>query len=315
MSKSMAITIGNFDGVHRGHQALIAAAREAVDSAGRLEVFTFDPHPVTILRPEVTPQGLGTIEQRCARLVELGVDSVTVLNPADGWLLRDAESFVREIVGRSKASVVVEGSDFRFGAGREGDLATLRRLAPELGYSVIEVEAVSVSMADRTLVPVASTRIRQLIRQGRVDDARRLLGQAWTLRGTVVRGEQRGRELGVPTANIAAPGLVHPADGVYAGRAVDAAGVEHRAAISVGGKPTFGGDGSVVEVHLLDWVSPLDQYGWTIDVTFDRWLRGPIRFSGTTALRQQIDRDLVRVRDEPVPGGLLADGAGKANSV
>jgi riboflavin kinase/FMN adenylyltransferase len=292
-----ALTIGNFDGVHRGHLSLVRTAREAVGPEGRVVVLTFDPHPAAVLRPGSAPPRLGTLEQRTNRLHAAGVDVVERLDPAGGVLGRTAEEFVDWFVDRFGPAVVVEGADFRFGRGREGSIETLERLGAARGFRVAVVEPVLWPLVNHQLVRVSSSRIRRLLAVGRVRDAAALLGRPWELVGRVVPGEQRGRTIDVPTANLDHGDRLLPADGVYAGVATDPAGQWHPAAVSVGRKPTFGGTvARVCEVHLVDWAGTVDDYGWTMRLRPTEWLRGTMRFGGPGPLVAQLRRDIDRTR-------------------
>ena len=304
MRAPVAITIGNFDGVHRGHQALIAAARAAVGPDGRVVALSFDPLPATWFRGDDAPKRLGTADQRSEALQAAGADAVEFLNPADGVLSWTPEAFVAELSRRFAPRAIVEGPDFRFGAGRAGSLETLRALAADAGFEVIEVPAVEAALAGQQSVRVSSSRIRSLLAAGRVDDAARLLGRPWTLRGVVRPGAQRGRTIGVPTANVDAPGLMTPADGVYSGEACDGDGIWHRAAISVARNPTFGETERRVEVHLVDYAGPIGAYDWTCDVRFHRWIRDVIPFPSIDALTAQLRRDIDQARRAPTPSDL-----------
>lgn len=292
-----ALTIGNFDGVHRGHLALVRAARAAVGPEGRVVVLTFDPHPAAVLRPESAPPRLGTLEQRTNRLRAAGVDVVERLDPAGGVLGQTAEEFVDWFVEKFAPSVVVEGADFRFGRGREGSIETLARLGAARGFRTEVVDPVLWPLVNHQLVRVSSTRIRRLLALGRVRDAAALLGRPWELVGRVVPGEQRGRTIDVPTANLDHGDRLLPSDGVYAGVGTDSDGHWHPAAISVGRKPTFGGTAPrVCEVHLVDWAGTVDDYGWTMRLRPTEWLRGTMRFGGPGPLVAQLRRDIDRTR-------------------
>jgi riboflavin kinase/FMN adenylyltransferase len=292
MSASVALTIGNFDGVHRGHAKLIQAAREAVGNRGRVRVLTFDPHPVTVLRPDRAPARLTSIDQRTRLLRAAGADDVAVLVPTASLLERSAESFVADMVG-----------ELRFGRDRAGSTATLRDLETEHGYRTTIIEPVTVGLADQHVATVSSSMIRWLVERGRVGDARAMLDRPFSMECPVVSGDRRGRTIGMPTANLDHGDRLLPADGIYAGRARRLGGDRwHPAAISVGTKPTFGTSDRVCEAHLLDYDGPLDDYGWTIELTFERWLRDQVRYDDVEALMEQLQRDRLRVAEE-VPAG------------
>ena len=290
------ITIGNFDGVHLGHQSLFHAASDAAGPGGRVVAVVFDPHPATRLRPESVPLRLTTLAQRTRLAVEAGVDQVVALNPTAELLGTSPEAFVGGVVQRHHPNVVVEGPDFRFGHERRGEVDLLARLGAEQGFAVIVVPPAQGVLSDHSCVTISSSLVRWMLEHGRVEDAHRLLGRPYEVRGMVAPGDKRGRQLGVPTANVAAQTML-PGDGVYSGRATAPDGTWCAAAINVGQRPTFGGGRRVCEVHLLDVDLPLDDYGWECAVCFDGFLRNEIRFDGVNAVRHQIDRDIDRTRD------------------
>lgn len=290
LKRMIVATIGNFDGVHLGHRALVDAARHAA-GAGRVVAVTFEPLPSAVLRPAAAPARLTPGEVRSALLRQAGCDEVRAIDPRGGLLGESPEEFIAALRDELPFDAVVEGGDFRFGRGRAGDVGTLRRLGATSGFRVVEVDDVSAPLADGTVVAARSSAIRWMVAMGRVADAARLLGRPHSVRGTVARGDQRGRLLGFPTANVAAPDAMLPADGVYGGRAV-VDGRDWPAAISVGVKPTFGGSARTCEVHLVGAQLPLDRYGWAIEVRFDRWIRGQWRFPGPDALVARLREDV-----------------------
>jgi riboflavin kinase/FMN adenylyltransferase len=297
MSVATAVTIGNFDGVHRGHAALIAAARAAVSDAGRVVVMTLDPHPATVLRPGVAVNRISTFEQRAGWLTSPGVgaDAVVRLEPTREFLLQSPEEFIAKVVAQCKPQFVVEGGDFRFGRARAGSIETLKAAQSQHGFRVIVVDEVEAAMADQSLVRVSSTMIRWLLMRGRVNDAMSLLGRPYEIVAKVSRGDQRGRELGFPTANLDHGDFVLPADGIYAGEATRPDGKRYAAAISVGTKPTFGENARVCEAHLLGFDGPMDEYGWTIQLRFERWLRDQLMYPSVEPLVEQLRRDVAMV--------------------
>jgi len=296
MSGSTAVTIGNFDGVHLGHAQLVRTARGEVGAEGRVVVLSFDPHPLTALRPDAVIGRLTSFEQRTQLLREAGADEVVRLAPTADVLDRTPADFVADVVGRFAPSRFVEGPDFRFGRGRSGDVDTLRALEAEHGYATVVIEPVETELSNQHVVRVSSTMIRWLVERGRVADAAALLGRPFSIEATIVPGDRRGRTLGIPTANLDRGDEVLPADGIYAGSARRPDGRWYPAAISVGTKPTFGAHARVCEAHLLDYDGPLDDYGWTIDLRFERWLRDQIRYDGVEPLLDQLQRDLANVR-------------------
>jgi riboflavin kinase/FMN adenylyltransferase len=286
-------SIGNFDGVHRGHQALVAAARAAAGPQGKVVAVTFDPLPVAVLRPEAAPARLTGSARREALLLACGCDAVHVLDPRSGILGETPEGFIEHLRAAVPFDAIAEGADFRFGRGRSGDVTTLAAIGARVGFQTIEVAEVDEAMSDGSVIAARSTAVRWMLSMGRVADAARLLGRPHVIEGVVERGDQRGRLLGFPTANIMAPGMALPADGVYAGRAI-IAGRQYQTAISVGTKPTFGSSSRVCEAHVLGLEAALDSYGWPIEVHFDQWLRSQWRFPGPDALVEQLRADVAR---------------------
>jgi riboflavin kinase/FMN adenylyltransferase len=291
------VTIGNFDGVHRGHRAVIARARAAAD---RLDVplvaVIFDPHPMAVLRPEHAPSMLTTVEQRAALLGDAGVDHVFAL-PFDLDVAQwTPQHFVdRVVVEALGARAVVVGANFRFGHRASGDVAFLQRAGAEAGFTAEGVEL------DGGPQVWSSTYIRTCLAAGDVAGAAEALGRPVVVRGTVVQGEQRGRELGYPTANVPTGALTAaPADGVYAGRLrrLDTDEVLP-AAISVGTNPTFAGVlDRRVESYVIDRTG-LDLYGVEVEVEFVELLRGMVAFDGpdpVAALVAQMADDVERAR-------------------
>lgn len=298
MSKPTAIiTIGNFDGVHAGHRAILSRATDAARGEGqRVTAVTFDPHPAAVLRPGTQPRRLMNIEQKCNALRHAGVGRVVVLPATPALLALTPEQFIRRLVKEYSPVAFVEGPDFRFGKDRQGDNETLAMLGREMGFDTHVVERVLMPLHDQLLTPVSSSMIRWLLEQGRVADAARCLRRPFAIDGPVVQGERRGRTIGVPTANLdpaAFTGCVLPCDGVYAGVAVLPDGSRFASAISVGAKPTFGQVSRTIEAHLLNFSG--DLYSQTITLQFHRWLRDQQPFPGLDALKKQIARDIMQV--------------------
>ncbi|MEX0778029.1 MAG: bifunctional riboflavin kinase/FMN adenylyltransferase [Phycisphaeraceae bacterium] len=298
MTRRCVITIGNFDGVHLGHRAILAVARRRADVAGvEVVAMTFDPPPAAVLRPGSQPLAVMSLPRRIATLRQCGVDNVRVVAPTQEFLQQGAADFVHQMVQEHHPIAVVEGPDFRFGRGRAGDNDLLTQMAPQLGFETYVVPRIEVVLHDLLIAPVKSSLVRWLIGAGRVADAARCLAQAPALEGGVVKGEQRGRTIGVPTVNLddaALIGRAVPGDGVYAGWVELADGPRHAAAISVGVKPTFGHPRRVVEAHLLDFRG--DLYGQRISVQFARYLRDQQPFPGVKELVAQLGRDIAAVR-------------------
>ena len=293
------VTIGAYDGVHLGHQAVLRLVRELADARGfEAALVTFDRHPAEVVRPESAPRLLTTLEQRLELLDATGdLDLCWVLTFDEARSKEPAEDFVREVLVEGiGARLVVVGADFHFGHRRGGNVPLLERMGAELGFEVLGLGLVAVE-GDPTAVPYSSTRIRQLLAEGDVAEAARLLGRPHEVRGVVERGDQRGAEhLGMPTANLTVPERIClPADGVYAGTFVAEDGVERPAAISVGTRPTFYEDGDVlVEAYVLDFDG--DLYGQRVKVRFREWVRGQERFDSTAALVEQMNADVEATR-------------------
>ena len=285
-----AVAIGNFDGVHLGHarivERLIAAAR-AVD--GPAVVFTFDPHPVRLLRPDEAPPPLTWTDRKAELLADLGIDAM-IAYPTDEALLNltAADFFARIVLGALESRAMVEGPNFYFGRGRSGTIDVLRQLA---AAAEITLDIVDPLVVDGEVV--SSSRVRRLIAAGAIDEARRLLTRPYRLRGMVTHGAGRGAKLGFPTANLAAVDTVLPGVGVYAGRAwID--GQARTAAINVGPNPTFGEQALKLEVHVLDFAEPL--YGQPLEVDFLSRLRDIHPFENVDALLAQLHRDVAAAR-------------------
>ncbi|MCL2515470.1 MAG: bifunctional riboflavin kinase/FAD synthetase [Microbacteriaceae bacterium] len=284
-----AVTIGKFDGVHSGHRAVLAHLVDDARAAGLVPaVVTFDRNPLAVIAPARCPEPLVSVEQKLELLAETGVDAALVVHFDEAFAAVTAERFVSELlVGALHAARVYVGSDFRFGAGNGGDVALLERLGRELGFTVELIDDVTGSAGER----VSSTKIRGLLADGDVDEATRLLGRCPAVRGLVVHGAKRGRELGFPTANLSpeSEGLI-PADGIYAGWLVDG-GVRRPAAISVGNNPTFEGvPQKQVEAHVIG--ETIDLYDHEVEVVFARRIRGMVAFQGVPALIEQIADDV-----------------------
>lgn len=288
------VSVGNFDGVHRGHQALLAAARSLASPANALVIaITFNRHPHTILAPQRVPPPLMDLTIRTACLIEAGADQIEWLTPEPRLLELSPEQFVDRVVELFRPVAWVEGPDFRFGKKRAGDMELLGKLGNRHGFEVRVVDPVQIALGDKTIVTASSSLIRWMLAAGRVADAHRLLGRPWAVRGSVVQGEQRGRKLGFPTANIDTGPLMLPADGIYAGRS-NINGRHYDVALSIGTKPTFGDKPRTVEAYILDFAG--DLYGQTLQVDLLRWLREQAVYVGVAPLIEQIHRDVRRIR-------------------
>ena len=291
---SSVIAVGVFDGLHLGHAAILGRAV----SAGRERsvpcvVMSFDPHPDVVLAPSFQPLApLTPLPEKRARMQEMGVHALEVLPFTRELAALDPETFVeRHLVAVHRPSLLVVGEDFALGHRRAGNVARLREIGSALGF---EVSAVPLLLLDGA--PVSSTRIRALLGEGRVSEAARLLGRRYTLGGTVVTGERIGRTLGFPTANLRlhVEKLV-PAHGIYAAWVrVGNRGQRIAGALSIGVRPTFGGQVRTIEVHLLDWSGEL--VGEELEVEFVDWLREEKAYENAAALRSAIVEDVVETR-------------------
>ena len=290
------VTIGVYDGVHLGHHAVLRLVRELADARDLAAVcITFDRHPAEVVRPESAPRLLTTPEQKLELLDATGyLDLAFVLEFDEARSREPAEEFVRGVLNHAaRARLVVVGADFHFGRGRGGDVALLQRMGAELGFEVI---GVGLEAAPGGVI-YSSTRIRELLADGAVEAAAELLGRPHEVRGRVVQGDRRGRELGYPTANVAVPDrCCLPADGIYAGTFHDADGIERLTAISLGRRPTFyeSAAATLLEAHVLDFDG--DLYGQEARVRFVHRLRGEVKFDSVDALVAQIERDVADTR-------------------
>ena len=285
-----AVSIGVFDGVHRGHQAVLADVAERAEDAGMEQVaLTFDVHPLSVVSPTHAPRMLTTVAQRLEIFESLGIDQVGVL-PFEDIRTTSPDGFVSKVlVGAFGARLVAVGTDFRYGAERAGDIDTLRRAGIGYGFEVDSVE-----LLEEDGGPISSTTIRTLLSEGQVVEANELLGRTFELRGEVVEGDKRGRAIGFPTANLGFDDRTAlPANGVYAVRAGVGEAV-FDAVTNVGVRPTFGGDTVVVETHLLG--QDLDLYGRELRVWFVDRIRDEMRFDGVEALVEQIGHDVETAR-------------------
>jgi len=287
-----AVTIGVYDGLHQGHRHVIALLRRRAAELGGLEcvAVTFDPHPLTVVAPEHAPRLLTGIEHRLELLAEAGLDLAAVL-PFDEVMRRQTSAAFAAAVlsGALQARLVVVGEDFRFGHQRTGNVASLAELGDAHGFAAEVVPLVGGQ------APMSSTRIRAMVAAGDLAGAAEALGRPHEVRGRVVAGEGRGRRLGFPTANVAVPAeLARPPAGVYAVQAGPRGGALGPAVANLGTRPTFGGDGETLEVHLLE--APGDLYGVTLRVAFVARLRDERRFAGPADLARQIAVDVAAAR-------------------
>jgi riboflavin kinase/FMN adenylyltransferase len=295
------VVIGNFDGVHLGHQRVVRRARAIADVEGLSVVaVTFDPHPFAVLRPEHAPLALTDIERRCYLLAEAGVDDVLVMPFTRETAAWPPEVFVdRVLVHSLHAAVVVAGAHFRFGARAAGEITMLTEVGRTRGF---RVERIALDGGPQVW---SSTYARACLAGGDVEGASEALGHQYSVVGSVVRGDQRGRELGYPTANVPIHGLAAPTDGVYAGwlQRLDSedgqapVGERFPAAISVGTNPTFGGVRERrVEAYVLDHAD-LNLYDQRVEVSFAARIRGMVKFDGIDELLKSMADDVVQTRE------------------
>ncbi|HNQ23715.1 MAG TPA: bifunctional riboflavin kinase/FAD synthetase [Phycisphaerae bacterium] len=292
------LTVGNFDGVHRAHQQLIAqAGLFAANTGGPVVVLTFEPHPLSVVRAAQAPPRLSLPEQKLGYLADAGADITVVARSEPALLGMEPEDFVETVlVRRLHPTHMVEGPSFGFGRGRRGNAELLQRLGQRHGFQVHVVEPVTVQVDQGETVMVSSSLIRRLLEQGKVHRAALCLGRPYTLMGTVSSGARRGRKLGFPTANVDVTEQLLPGDGVYAGRVV-VGDRPYRAAVSIGTRVTFGPGQRQLEAYLLDFQG--DLYGQVLGVELHRWLREQRRFESPPELVEQLQRDAAEVRAEP----------------
>src|SRR3954470_18294249 len=287
------LAIGVFDGVHLGHQAVIStSAKHAIEGDGTPVVVTFDPHPVKVLRPNNAPHLLTATQHKIALIRDLGVAHLLVLHFDKAFAATSPEDFVQKLVDSSKPlREICVGHEWSFGKGRAGNLALLKKLGAIYGFDVIGVEAVKVNGE-----VVSSTAIRQAIEAGDLVKATQMLGREYTILGTVVRGEQLGRKLGFPTANLSAHSEQFPPNGVYVTEA-RIGGSFYRGVANLGFRPTvaLGKPERLLELHLFD----LDReiYGEEMEVRFLRYLRPEQKFPDVEALQKQIATDVAQARE------------------
>jgi len=290
------VSVGNFDGLHLGHARLlqVAAQIHRDTKAAALAVVTFEPHPLTVLRPELAPPRLTPPQLKHRLLAAAGVDCLVELPPARQVLDLSAEDFWTILSRDVRAAALVEGEDFNFGKGRGGNIDKLRQWARRDGIALHVVPPVTAVLLDMRVVTVSSSLIRWLIAYGRVREAAICLGRPYALLGRIVQGHQRGRTIGMPTANFDCGDQLAPPDGVYAGRCrVD--GVDYTAAVSIGVMPTFGHHHHrQIEAHLIGFSGNL--YGRTLELELLDWLREQRKFAGVAQLTEQMTRDLDETR-------------------
>jgi riboflavin kinase/FMN adenylyltransferase len=291
------VTIGAYDGVHLGHRAVIRQVRDRAAELGALSVVvTFDRHPASVVRPDAAPRLLTTPEQKIELLSQTGVDAVVVVPFSTEQAKETPVDFVmRVLVNTLHTQAVIVGLDFHFGHMRQGNVTLLREMGERHDFTCEPI--VLVPRADGVNEPVSSTAIRRALAGGEIDSATRMLGRAHEVRGVVIEGDQRGRTIGFPTANVNIPaGMCLPADGVYAGIYRRPDGTEHSCAINLGRRPTFyaNQDYSLLEAYLLDFTG--DLYGEDAAVQFVAFLRSEKQFGGLDELKEQLVKDIESAR-------------------
>lgn len=290
--RPVCAAIGVFDGVHLGHRQVL---QQTLDEAGQREgipiAITFDVHPAKILFPERAPRMIYPLEKKLALLEALGFEHALLIRFTPEFSRIEAGDFIRDLAnGFKPLSGICVGSGFTFGRRRSGNVELLHRLGSELSFTVSDLAAVALD-AER----VSSTRIRKAVAEGRLGDASQMLGRSYTLGGSVIHGDQLGRQLGFPTANLDVADLVIPPPGVYAAHALHARG-NHRAAVNIGMRPTLSNPNPClhVEAHLTGFDG--DLYGQSLELQFVRRLRSEMKFPNLNALKEQIAKDVALVR-------------------
>ena len=293
--KHAVITIGNFDGVHIGHQALFHEAIEKAEAIGGTSVaMTFDPHPLRVMKQNNHPPLITLFEQKSELIERTGIDVLICVPFTHEFAAQSAEQFVRDLlVQKIGMKAIVVGQDYSFGKNRQGDLDLLKSFGPEYGFEVIVAGWIKSAraLAER----ISSTRIRQLVTDGRMEQAEKMLGRNYQIRGKVVAGRDRGGKLlGIPTANINLHDELCPKTGIYA-VTVECEGKQHRGVANIGYSPTFEDHEFTVEVHILDFSANI--YGKQIRVNFIKRIRDEIKFSNISELIDQIKLDIAAARE------------------
>jgi riboflavin kinase/FMN adenylyltransferase len=289
IQRPTVLTLGVFDGLHLGHQLIMKTVAERAREVGAVPtVITFDPHPRAVLHPESAPPLLQTFDQKIEALRILGIEQTIIIRFTNEFARVRAEEFLRDVIGeRLQAREVYLGRGFAFGHNREGHIDLLKRVSGELGFHADEVPEVRLR-GQR----ISSSRVREVLAAGRVNLARRMLGRPYGVEGQVVRGDERGHQLGFPTANLVPQNRVIPADGVY----VTATLLENewrRSVTNIGTRPTFEEESNrLVETHVMNWSG--DLYGDVVRVRFLHRLRAEKKFASVDHLRTQIEKDITR---------------------
>ncbi len=290
--KGSIVALGNFDGFHLGHQAVVGrAVARAFHERRPVIVATFDPHPVRHFKPDVPPFRLTSLDQREALFAHAGADAMLVFEFGAELAAMDAEQFIAEVLAeRIGAAGVITGDDFSFGKGRTGDAALLAKLGPEYGVAAEAVPQVLLE-GER----ISSGRVREALVEGDSRTATRMLTRDFAIEGVVQRGDQRGRELGYPTANLTLDDYLRPKYGIYAVRVTLDDGSEHPGVANLGVRPTFDPPQELLEAHLFDFEG--DLYGRKIEVALHAYIREEKRFDGIEPLIAEMRKDEARARE------------------
>lgn len=296
MSPPSAVAIGVFDGVHLGHQEILAKVTgQATQDYLLSTVLTFEPHPAFLLRPESAPQLLTDLPRKLSLFEQCGIERTVVLEFNEQVAQISPESFVQDfLVDSLNARAIIVGEDFHFGNSRAGTVDTLRQESATHGF---EVEAVGLYSLPSAPEPISSTAIRRALAGGRVSEVAKMLGRPYAIEGEVVEGDKRGRTIGFPTANLpVSHDRAWPADGVYAGWFTDEGQIRRPCAINIGRRPTFyrHAEHSTLEAHVLDFDG--DLYGQVVEVEFADFLRSERRFGGVDELKEQLAKDILKCR-------------------
>jgi riboflavin kinase / FMN adenylyltransferase len=288
--KKSVVSIGNFDGVHLGHRRILQTARNLADTkSAQVVAITFEPHPLTVLRPDAAPPRLTLPAIKETLLRSAGVDYLVILAPEPQVLGLAAEDFWAILRDRAQPTDLVEGGNFRFGRGAQGTVAMLRDWSTKSEIKLHVVDSVQVPLLDMQIVTVSSSAIRFLLAYGRVRDAAICLGRPYALFGPIEKGLSRGKQLGIPTANLRCEDQLIPTDGVYAGRCT-LNGKTYPAAVSIGTMPTFGENARQIEAHLIGFDG--DLYGENLTVELVDWLREQRAYPSLDSLKVQIHKDI-----------------------
>jgi len=291
----VVLTIGNFDGIHRGHRAIIAAGRRRAHATKtQLVAMTFDPHPAVVLTPDRVPGTLTPLDEKIQYLESTGVDVVVVVRSQPEFFQISPDDFITDVImGRFAPLAMVEGASFVFGAHHQGNVKTLQAAARNFGFDMQVIEPIRAGLGGHPDTVISSSLIRHLLSSGTVDKAAVCLGRPYTLIGNVVTGAGRGKTLGFPTANVEVNAQLIPAEGVYAGRA-EVDNEKFTAAISIGRYPTFNGNNLAIEAFLVDFDANI--YEQPIRLEFIDWLRGQEKFDSADALTKQMAIDVEQTR-------------------